>query len=271
MIIKRLTILCFSICFCAHNFANTTSKTAVSFDNFSEASNKNQFITTKAIKLYDKTRNRLIPVNLYINTKTQGGANAGIFKFPVVIINHGYSVKNTEYSFLANSLAAQGYFVVSIQHDLKTDTNLPKTGNLYEQRKPLWERGVANILFVIKSLPNIAPNLNLTKVTLIGHSNGGDMVMLFTKEHPDLVKQAISLDSLRMPFQRSGKIPILSLRANDTQADPGVLPPEKTDKKFNITIITLKDAKHIDLCDRGSESIRKEINKFILNFLRTTA
>lgn len=268
MIIKRLTFLFFLICFSAHDFANTTETT---FDNLSEVSNKNQFITTKLIKLYDKKRNRLIPINLYINTKTQGKANAGILKMPVVIINHGYTVKNTEYSFLANALAAQGYFVVSIQHDLKTDTTFPKTGNLYEQRKPLWDRGVANILFVIKSLPNIAPNLNLTKVTLIGHSNGGDMVMLFTKEHPDLVKQAISLDSLRMPFPRSGKIPILSLRANDTQADPGVLPPEKTDKKFNITIITLKDAKHIDLCDRGSESIRKEINKFVLNFLRKTA
>lgn len=265
MIIKRLTILFFLICFSAHAIANITETTS---DNLSEVSDKNQFITTKVIKLYDKTRSRLIPINLYINTQRK--ANAGILKMPVVIINHGYTVKNTEYSFLANALAAQGYFVVSIQHDLKTDTTFPTTGNLYEQRKPLWDRGVANILFVIKSLPNIAPNLNLTKVTLIGHSNGGDMVMLFTKEHPDLVKQAISLDSLRMPFPRSGKIPILSLRANDTQADPGVLPPEKTDKKFNITIISLKDAKHIDLCDRGSKSIRKEINKFVLSFLRTT-
>lgn len=93
---------------------------------------------------------------MYINTKTVEKANAGILKMPVVIINHGYTVKNTEYSFLANALAAQGYFVVSIQHDLKADTNFPKTGTLYEQRKPLWDRGVVNILFVIKSLPNIA-------------------------------------------------------------------------------------------------------------------
>ena len=253
------------ICFSAHDFANTTETT---FDNLSAASNKNQFITTKVIKLYDKTRHRLIPINLYINTKTQDKATAGILKMPVVIINHGYTVKNTEYSFLANALASQGYFVVSIQHDLKTDTTFPKTGNLYEQRKPLWDRGVANILFVIKSLPNIVPNLNLTKVTLIGHSNGGDMVMLFTKEHPDLVKQAISLDSLRMYFPRSGKVPILSLRAIDTQADSGVLPPKEVNKKAKIMIIRLKDAKHIDLCDRGSENIRKELNEFILKFMR---
>lgn len=264
MIIKHLSILFFLICFSAHDFANTTKTT---FGNLSETSNTNQFITTKVIKLYDQTRNRVIPIILYSNTKTEGKANSGIIKMPVVIINHGYTVKNTEYSFLANALAAQGYFVVSIQHDLKTDTTFPKIDNIYEQRKPLWDRGVTNILFVIKSLPNVALNLNLTKVTLIGHSNGGDMVMLFTKEHPNLVKQAISLDSLRMPFPRSGKTPILSLRANDTQADLGVLPPEKTDKELNITIITLKNAKHIDLCDRGSNSIRKEINRFVLDFL----
>ena len=268
MIIKRLIILFFLIYLSAQSFANITEATS---NKHSGATNKNQFITTKEIKLYDKTRNRLIPINLYLNRKAQGKANSGVIKMPVVIINHGYTVKNTEYSFLANALAAQGYFVVSIQHDLKTDTAFPKTGNLYEQRKPLWDRGVANILFVIKSLPKISPNLNLTKVTLIGHSNGGDMVMLFSREHPNLVKQAISLDSLRMPFPRTGRIPILSLRANDTQADEGVLPPEKNDKELNISIIILKDAKHIDLCDRGSTSIREEINKFILNFLRTTA
>ncbi|MBA2650732.1 MAG: hypothetical protein H0U73_00470 [Tatlockia sp.] len=82
-------------------------------------------------------------------------------------------------------------------------------------------------------------------------------------EHPELVKQAISLDSLRMYFPRSGKVPILSLRANDTEADPGVLPPKKVNKKAKITIISLKEAKHIDLCDRGSENIRKEFNEII--------
>ncbi len=68
---------------------------------------------------------------------------------PVVIISHGYQIKNTEYSFIANALATRGYFVVSIQHDLETDKPLPTTGNLFDRRKPLWERGVQNILFVM--------------------------------------------------------------------------------------------------------------------------
>lgn len=43
MIIKRLAILFFLICFSTHDFANITEKT---FDHLSEASNKNQFVIT---------------------------------------------------------------------------------------------------------------------------------------------------------------------------------------------------------------------------------
>jgi dihydrofolate reductase len=48
----------------------------------------------------------------------------------------------------------------------------------------------------------------LSKVTLIGHSNGGDIAMLFARNHPQFVKKIISLDSLRMPFPRTGLTPI---------------------------------------------------------------
>jgi len=69
----------------------------------------------------------------------------------VLIIVHGYGAKNTEYSFIANTLEANGYFVVSIKHDLETDKTLPTTGNLFD-RKLLWERCVQNILFMINEL-----------------------------------------------------------------------------------------------------------------------
>ena len=228
----------------------------------------NPFISTNTIKFYDKDRKRLIPVKIYVSNESQGKANAGIIKLPVAIINHGYTVRNTEYSFLANALAANGYFVVSIQHDLKSDPPLAQTGNLFERRKPLWERGSTNILYVIKELNRINPSLNLSKVTLIGHSNGGDIAMLFARNHPQFVKKIISLDSLRMPFPRTGLAPILSLRGNDTKADEGVLPPEESLKQLAITIIPLPEAKHIDLCDRGSEVIQKQMNALILKFLR---
>src|SRR5205809_1552024 len=46
---------------------------------------------------------------------------SGMIKLPVAVLNHGNTVKFTEYSFLANVFAARGYMAVSIQHDLPTD------------------------------------------------------------------------------------------------------------------------------------------------------
>lgn len=222
----------------------------------------NPFIETQALEFFDKTRNREVPVETYVSGESAGKAKAGIIKLPVVIINHGYTAANTEYSFIANDLAAQGYFVASIQHDLKNDPELPRTGNLFERRKPLWERGVQNILFVISELKKTNPNLDLSKVILIGHSNGGDISMLFATMHPELSYKVVSLDSLRMPFPTKDEVDILSLRANDTKADDGVLP------ESGFTIIDFKDAKHIDMCDRGSAKIKAEIMDVINKFLR---
>jgi pimeloyl-ACP methyl ester carboxylesterase len=73
---------------------------------------------------------------------------------------------------------------VSIQHDLETDKPLPTTGNLFDRRKPLWEHGVQNILFVIGELQKIEPKLNLNKLILIGHSDGGDASMMLAHIHP---------------------------------------------------------------------------------------
>lgn len=92
--------------------------------------------------------------------------------------------------------------------------------------------------------------------------------MLFASKYPQLVEKIISLDSLRMPFPRTGLTPILSLRGNDTKADEGVLPPKESLKQLAITIIPLPEVKHIDLCDRSSKVTQQQINDLILKFLR---
>ena len=67
---------------------------------------------------------------------------------------------------------------MSIQHDLKIDNPFLTTGNLFDRRKALWGRGARNILFVVNEQQKIEPELDLSKVILIGHSNGGDMPMM---------------------------------------------------------------------------------------------
>lgn len=209
-------------------------------------------LESKTLDMFDKGRGRNIPVVVY-----QGEtANK-----QVVIISHGYGAKNTEYSFIANALAARGYFVASIQHDLETDKPLPTTGNLFDRRKPLWERGVQNILFVMSELKKIEPQLDLSKVVLIGHSNGGDMSMMFATLHPEIVSKIISLDSRRYPFPRNPKLKILRFGAIDDKPDEGVVPDT------GIQEIYVKGARHIDLSDRGSSEMKDEIQKSIIKFL----
>jgi pimeloyl-ACP methyl ester carboxylesterase len=198
------------------------------------------------MELFDQARNRKIPVEIY----------RGMLKpLPKVIINHGYGARNTEYSFIANHLAKNGYEIISIQHDLESDPPLPRTGNLFERRKPLWERGLQNILFVLSKL-----DIH-DKIILIGHSNGGDISMMFTEQHPELVAKVISLDSLRYPFPTSSSVPILALRANDTKPDNQISPQK------GLTIISLQNAKHIDMSDRGPNKVKQEIVKLIADFL----
>ncbi len=172
-------------------------------------------LESKKLDMFDKSRSKNVPVVVYQGETTNKH---------VVIISHGYSAKNTEYSFIADSLAARVYFVASIQHDLETDKPLPTTGNLFDRRKPLWERGVQNILFVMNELQKIEPQLDLNKVILIGHSNGGDMSMMMAQLYPDRLSKIISLDSRRYPFPRNPKLEILRFGASDDEPDEGVVP-----------------------------------------------
>lgn len=228
----------------------TISLTSFSQDNSLE-------IITNSTCFIDQTRHRSVPVLIY-STKQK------VISKPLVIINHGYTLKNSEYSFIANSLAKRGYLVISIQQNLKTDKELSKNGSLFQRRMPMWERGVENIQFVLKEFNRIKPGINKYKIILIGHSNGGDISMLFAKKYPQQVFKIISLDSLRMPFPKNKNFDILTLRAKDTKADAGVLPNKENQQ---LRIILLKDAKHIDLCDRGSAAIQKEIEAEIVDFL----
>lgn len=219
-----------------------------------------QPIKPKKTILFDKSRNREIPIAIYSNGKNQ--------KQPVAIISHGYGGSNTAYSFIADQLVSLGYYVVSIQHELKSDAPMPTTGNIMDVRKPFWQRGADNIMYVISELKSTNKNLDLNKLLLVGHSNGGDMSMLFATEHPDLVDKLISLDNRRMPVPRTKNPRILYLKASDTEADPGVLPTGDEQEEFNISIVYLTDGKHNDLWDGAPSALKKEITEAIDSFLK---
>ncbi len=139
-----------------------------------QTSNNHYPVKLDSIELFDKSRNRKIPVAVF-----QPKSNQKINNQQVVIFSHGYGENkggdNMIYSYLTESLASKGYFVISIQHELPTDDLLPMDGVLKVTRKPNWERGTDNILYVLNEFKTIKPELDFKHLTLIGHSNGGDM------------------------------------------------------------------------------------------------
>ncbi|MGY4226022.1 hypothetical protein ACVMIH_003383 [Bradyrhizobium sp. USDA 4503] len=212
---------------------------------------------------------RDVTVEVAVRRDRQMQAMAEMIELPVAILSHGNTVKNTEYSFLTNLFASRGYLVISIQHDLDTDAPMvTKVGEEYVGRRMQYNRGVFNIMYAIDELKKLYPNANYRQLTLIGHSNGGDISMFFAKQHPDLVKKVVTLDNLRVPFITDGKIKILSFRSRDPvfKADPGVVPDDETCARLGIKVVRT-EFQHNDLSDRGPDSAKSSIQAGVERFL----
>lgn len=214
--------------------------------------------------LFDSIRQRPIPIAIYqpkkINKHTR-----------VVIFNHGYGKNDSSsyliYSYLTRALADNGYYVISIQHELPNDPLLAMEGEFMQTRMPNWKRGVENIHFIINEFQKLQPILDWKSLALIGHSNGGDMTMLFAAEYPQLIGKAISLDHRRMIMPRIGKPRIYTLRGCDYEADNGVIPTVEEQQKWHTTVIKLDGIKHSDMDNKGTQDQHKAILTNLLKFL----
>ena len=227
-------------------------------------------IRHQTLTFYDTTRdNRPVAVDVAVRRDKELQANAGMLTLPVAILNHGNTVKFTEYSFLANVFAARGYLAVSIQHDLPTDAPMvTKVGELYVGRLPQYQRGIANIKFAVDEMKKVQPNADYDRLTMVGHSNGGDISMYFAKMYPDQIKKVVTLDNLRVPFTTDGRFKILSFRSKDPQfkTDPGVIPSEEVCEKSGIEIVQT-GYQHTDMSDRGPDDVKSTIQGMLDKFL----
>jgi pimeloyl-ACP methyl ester carboxylesterase len=227
-------------------------------------------IRHETLTFYDATRgNRPVAVDIAVRRDNEMEANAGMIKLPVAILNHGNTVKFTEYSFLANVFAARGYIAISIQHDLPTDPPMvTKVGELYVGRLPQYQRGIANIRFAIDQLKKVQPNADYDHLTMVGHSNGGDISTYFAKLYPDQINKLVTLDNLRVPFMTDGKFKILSFRSKDPvfKTDPGVIPDDEVCSKAGITVVRTA-FRHNDMRDTGSNEAKASIQGMLDKFL----
>jgi Chlorophyllase enzyme len=230
-------------------------------------------IQHQTLNLFDATRRRPVSVDLAVRWDYEMKADNGLWKLPVAIISNGNTVRNTEYSFLANVLAARGYLVASIQQDLPSDPPLmTKVDMPYVGRRGVYMRCEANILFVLNELQKRQPNADYGHVTLVGHSNGGDVSMYVAKQHPELVSKVITLDNLRVPFVLSNHLKILSFRSKDPnfRTDPGVLPGPEAANSANVDIVNT-GALHTQLSDRGPDTVKERIQATLNKFLGEAA
>lgn len=214
---------------------------------------------------FDQSRNRRIPIAIYHpkDKKTP--------RLTPVIFSHGWGENKGSdyfvYSYLTMLLASKGYFVVSIQHELPTDEMLAMDGNFQVTRMPNWKRGADNILFVLNTMKKDFPELNYDRLTVIGHSNGGDMTALFASQHPELIHKVITMDNRRMPLPRTARPKIYTLRSNDYPADEGVLPTGDEKKKYGITV-DFTPVNHGNMDNDASPEEAEYMNRKILDYLK---
>lgn len=216
--------------------------------------------------LFDAARNRKVPIAVYRPQEVSRQTK-------VIIFSHGYDGNKNEksnqaYSYLTRFLSAKGFYVISIQHELPDDPSLAMCGDFMQTRLPNWERGVENILFTINEFKKLLPRLDWKGLTLIGHSNGGDMTMLFASEYPGLIKKAVSLDHRRMKTPRCEAPRIYTLRGCDYEADEGVIPTPEEQEKYHVTVVRLNGIKHGDMDNKGSEEQHDRIRRYVYKLLK---
>ena len=220
---------------------------------------------SEAITLTDSDRGRDIMVQLYFPAPNHSCVKES--SCPVAFLSPGYRIPHTNYSFLAEMLAARGYLSVAIQHDLPTDPPLTGEGDLVTIRTPAWQRGADNLRFVKAELSKTHPNHDWAALALVGHSNGGDLSAYLMGETPGFAKQLVTLDHRRVALPRDPSLQVLSIRGSDFEADPGVLPSEGEQASSGTCVIEIVGSRHNDMHDGGPSELKAQISLAVGRFL----
>lgn len=186
---------------------------------------------------------------------------------PVVLLSSGYGVAYDNYRFISNTLNAAGYLVVAVQHELAGDPPLAVSGDLYTARSENWQRGANSLEFVRTELQQRMPHYNFAAITLVGHSNGGDISAWYINSGSGAATQLITLDNRRVPLPRLKAVAVFSIRGSDFPADDGVLYTTEELKQFKGCIVPVAGAKHNDMTDFGPEGLKNSLSNIIRGFV----
>ena len=217
------------------------------------------------LELYDTLRTRKIPVLISLPADTHHLKGT-------VVFSHGYGQNRPGsflgYVYLKNYFNRSGYGFISIQQELESDSLISMTPPFYQTRMPFWERGAANILFVLQHLDKLHPVLAVHRYIIAGHSNGGDIAALFATRYPEYCKALLTLDNRRMPLPHTHQFRVASVRSADLPADEGVLPDIATKKRFNMVIVRSAHVTHNQMGDQATTAEQEEIIGIIQQTLK---
>jgi pimeloyl-ACP methyl ester carboxylesterase len=213
----------------------------------------------------DPQRQRNIPIQVSLPVNV--AACSDDKQCPVVFLSSGYGVAYDKYAFISATLNKAGYLVVAIQHELPGDPPLAVTGHLFTERSENWKRGAETIRFIHNKLHAEFSAYNFNKLTLVGHSNGGDISSWLVTEGAEFVATLITLDHRRVPLPRSRSLSVLSIRGSDFPADEGVLYTEQENMLFKGCIVQINNSKHNDMTDFGPDWLKSSISNILLAFL----
>jgi predicted dienelactone hydrolase len=123
-----------------------------------------------AVKVWDRDRDRSIPIDIYWSHRTRG---------PLVLISHGFGADRHFLAYLAQHLASYGLTVVTLEHPGSNVRALAhSTGDILPAQE--FVDRPRDVTLVLDRLTEINENtfplrgrFNLDDVTLVGHSLGG--------------------------------------------------------------------------------------------------
>jgi hypothetical protein len=221
--------------------------------------------TAQSMVIVDSTRDRSIPLEVVLPQDSDSCTTKE--QCDVAFISAGNRVPFTKYSFVGEMLNDRGYMTIYVDHELPSDPPLSKTGDLYKTRIENWTRGAQTLNVLQHELASRFPAYDFNKLTLVGHSNGGDISTWLSNENKSYVSQLITLDHKRVTLPKSENIRVLSIRATEYPTKEGVLPTESEQKQYGSCVVEIPDSKHMDLSDYGSNLAKQSTNDIMIGFL----
>lgn len=159
-----------------------------------------------------------------------------------------------------------GYLVVALQ-DSAGGAKIDRDAPVSKQVQALARVTSQTISAAIDETAVRYPRFDWQHLLLVGHSLGGDSSAQFAADNANRVSSLISLDSRRVALPRSAGIHVLTIRASDTTADPGVLPNEEQRSRYGTCVVRIEGSRHNDMQDAGSEQLKARITAAIDTFL----